>query len=123
MWLQRQNTNYGKKQQIMKNEEIRNEWVEFIKDDRYKKEFISNEEVWRSNLEKLKEYIDRIGKKPSRSSKDVDIKRLGQWLSTQITNYNNKKQYIMKNEEIKNEFEDFINDVRYKKAFKNTKLT
>ena len=107
----------------MKNEEIRNEWVEFIKDDRYKKEFLSNEETWRNNLEEVKEYIDRNGEKPPYSSKDVDIKRLNKWLSHQITNYG-KKQYIMKNEEIRNEWVEFINDDRYKeKAFKNTKLT
>jgi hypothetical protein len=120
-WLSTQITNYGKKQTIMKNEEIRNKWVEFINDVRYK-EFLSNEEVWRNNLEKVKDYIDRNGKRPSRSSKDVDIKRLGKWISHQITNYG-KKQQIMKNEEIRNEWVEFIKDDRYKKAFKNTKLT
>ncbi len=56
----------------MKNEEIRNEWVEFINDVRYKKEFISNEEIWRSRLEKVKEYIDKEEKRPSSEDKDKD---------------------------------------------------
>ena len=121
-WIEHQITNYGKKQQIMKNEEIRNEWIEFISDDRYKKEFLSNEEIWRRNLEEVKDYININGEKPSKRSKDVYIKRLGQWIQHQVTNYN-KKQDIMKNEEIRNEWIEFISDDRYKKEFKNTKFT
>jgi len=125
-WLQHQITRYKKKQYIMKNEEIRNEFEEFINDDRYKEKLnislLSNEEEWRNNLEKLKDYIDKNGKRPPQGSKDEDIKRLSTWISTQIKNYD-KKQQIMKNEEIRNEFEEFINDDRYKKAFKNTKFT
>ena len=115
-WITVQVTNYKKKQNIMKNEEIRTSWEEFITDDRYKEIFISNEEVWRSNLEKVKEYIDRNGKRPSKDSKDEDIKWLGTWLNRYVTNYK-KKQKIMKNEEIRNEFEEFITDDRYKELF------
>ena len=109
----------------MKNEDIRNEFEEFINNDRYKERFLSNEKTWRNNLEEVKEYIDRNGIRPPHNSKDEDIKLLIKWLSHQITNYNSKKQKgIMKNEDIRNEFEEFINDDIYKKkAFKNTKFT
>ena len=122
VWLQHQINNYKKKQQIMKNEEIRKEFIEFVNDDRYKRYFISNEEEWRSNMEKVKEYIDINGERPNKRSKNEDIKRLGKWLQNQITRYK-KKQFIMKNEEIRKEFIEFLNDDRYKEAFKNTKLT
>ena len=65
------------------------------------------EEVWRSNLEKVKEYIDRNGKRPSKDSKDEDIKRLGIWFCNHIINYK-KKKYIMKDENIRLEWQNLI---------------
>jgi hypothetical protein len=90
----------------MKNIVIRNSWEEFI--NQYKEYFMSNEEIWYKRLNKLKEYIDINNKRPSQTDKNKEIKQLGVWLQTQITNYKNET-YIMKDVEIKNSWEEFIN--------------
>jgi len=116
VWIQYNNTNYKKRQQIMKNEEIRTSWEEFITDDRYSKYFLSNEEEWYLNLNKVKEYINKEKKRPSSEDKDKEIKVLGLWINTNNTKYKNKKN-IMKNKEIRTSWEEFITDIRYKNYF------
>jgi len=115
-WISNNTTNYKKKERIMKNEEIRTSWEEFTTDDRYYNYFISNEEEWYLNLNKVKEYMDREEKRPSKEDKDNEIKKLGTWIGTNIKNYK-KKQNNMKNEEIRMSWEEFISDILYKNYF------
>jgi superfamily II DNA or RNA helicase len=115
-WNSRQITNYTKKQNIMKNPEIYNEWTEFINDEKYKEYFISNEEQWKRTLAKVKEFIDENHRRPIQNAKKQDEKVLGLWIGTQLNNYT-KKRYIMKDNEIYNIWTEFINDERYKKYF------
>ncbi len=123
-WLSHQITNYNedtnKCKEIMKNEEIKLMWEQFINDIKYKNYFISNEDSWIENLENVKRYINENCKRPSDRDKNENAKKLGLWLSTQTKNYNEditKCKYIMKNEEIKLMWEQFINDVKYKNYF------
>jgi DNA-directed RNA polymerase subunit H (RpoH/RPB5) len=104
-WLSTQQQNYKNKEQIMKNDKIRKEWEQFI--EKYNELFKSNEELWTDNLKKLEEFINKYNKLPSKKSKDIDIKVLSIWLSTNKQKYKNNK-YIMKNDEIRKEWEDFI---------------
>jgi len=104
-WITHQITNYNKKQQIMKNEEIRIKWEEFT--TKYKEYFISDEEKWYIILDKVKKYIEENKKRPSASEKDKEIKKMGKWTSHQTTNYN-KKQQIMKNEKVRFKWKEFI---------------
>jgi hypothetical protein len=60
---------------ILDNKDL---WNEFITDDRYKEYFISIEERWRLNLQKLKEYINMYKKLPPKYDP------LGMWLCKQI---------------------------------------
>jgi superfamily II DNA or RNA helicase len=115
-WLHTQTTNYKDNKDIMKTKNIRKLWEEFINDDKYKEYFLSNEEIWKDNLTKVKKYIDKNNKRPSQSDKDEKVKYLGHWLYTQTTNYKNNKD-IMKNENIKKLWEEFINDDKYKEYF------
>ena len=105
-WIQHQLSNYKSKSQIMKNEEIRKEWEEFINKNQIY--FQSNEEEWRSNLIQVQKYIDENNKRPSTYDKNKEINKLGQWIQHQLSNYKSKSQ-IMKNEEIRIEWEEFIN--------------
>jgi hypothetical protein len=116
-WLSHQVTNYKKNQRIMKNENIRNKWYEFINDEKYKKYFISNEDNWNYKLEQVKTYIDENEKRPSSSNKNEQIKILGSWLDTQVTNYKKNKK-IMKDEKIRNKWFHFINHEKYRQYFK-----
>lgn len=116
-WIQHQLHNYNIKSGAMKNEQIRNEWCEFVNSEKYKKiYFISNIKDWIHNLKKVKKYINDNDKRPSDDSKDDNIKKLGKWLSHQIQNYKNKTQ-IMCLEYIRNEWENFVNSNEYKKYF------
>ena len=75
------------------------------------------EDIWKNNLDKCKKYIDDEKKRPpSKTSKDDDIKYLGIWLEHQITNYKNNSK-IMKYENIRKIWEEFIKDEKYKKYF------
>jgi len=103
-WLSLQKQNYAKKIKIMKSPEIRKLWEEF--QEKYLEYFISNEEQWENNLKVVRKYIDENNKLPSRTDKDEYIKKLGQWLSNQKTNYA-KKINIMKNPQICKLWEEF----------------
>jgi len=115
-WLSKQTTNYNKKEYIMKTETIYNIWTKFINDDKYKKYFMSNEDAWFNNLKLVKKYIDKNNKRPSQIDKNNETKILGRWLLTQTKNYN-KKEQIMKIENIYKAWTEFINDDKYKKYF------
>jgi hypothetical protein len=114
-WIQSQKQNYKNKTKIMINENIRKLWEDFVK--QYKIYFMSNEEIWMQQLEKVKKYIDENDKRPSSTDKNKDIKRLGKWINTQNNNYI-KKYQIMKNQEIYDKWKEFINDEKYKVYFK-----
>ena len=75
-----------------------------------------NETKWNEKFESLKEFIDKNGKIPSKTSKDKDEKSLGNWMGHQKENFKNQTQ-IMKNEEIYNIWEQFITSEKYKKYF------
>ena len=115
-WVITQIVNFQKKIQIMSNLKIYNIWNEFINTEKYKKYFISNEEEWANNLNKLKLYFDENNKRPSINDKNINVKYLGNWFFKQIYNYKNKKQ-IMFNDDIYNKWTIFINDNKYKIYF------
>ena len=110
-WIIVQLTNYKKKSRIMKNEEIRKKWEEFIHDPKYIEYFMSDENIWNSNLEKVKKYIDDNNKRPSSKDKNKEVNYLGRWIVLQVRNY--KKIGLMKNEEICKKWDDFIKDPKY----------
>ena len=86
---------------MMRNEQCRNEWEQFINSENYKKYFISNEEEWMNNLNEVKKYIDSNDNKPSRNDKNEQIKKLGLWIQHQNNKFN-KQIEIMKYEQIRN---------------------
>jgi superfamily II DNA or RNA helicase len=118
-WLSQQlNNTKNERLHIMKEDEIFNEWKLFISDPKYKKYFdIDNKIEWRNTLNEIKKYIDENNKRPSYHYKNKDIKSLGNWLSTQIKNTKNERLHIMKEDEIFNEWQNFISDPKYKKYF------
>ena len=116
VWLSGTNQNYKKEKCILKNENIKKIWTDFITSKEYKKYFDDNISIWKSKLILLKDYINKNNKKPSQVDKDRNIGLLGKWLSTQITNYKDKKN-IMKNDEIYQLWTEFITDARYSKYF------
>ena len=104
-WLSHQLINIKNKRNIMINEDIRNTWNHFIKDNN--QYFISNRELWNNNLTELKIFIDLNKRKPS-ICKGTE-KMLGIWLSAQLQNRKTEKK-IMINEDIRNIWDRFIKD-------------
>ena len=113
-WLSSQKKNYIKNIEIMKNKEIKKQWEEFI--DKYKEYFKTNIEIWNETLIKLENYIIENGKLPSTTDKDINNKKLGEWLLRQNNRYKNNNR-CMKNEEIRKQWEKFIE--RYNELFKS----
>ena len=113
-WINTYQKNYKNNEFNMKNEYIRKQWEEFI--EKYSEYFKSNIEKWKEKLNKLEEYIEKYNKLPSNKSKDKDIKILGEWLSSQKSNYI-KKECIMKNEDIRKLWNEF--NEKYKEYFKS----
>ena len=64
--------------------------------------------TWDEKLQMVIDYIKENNKLPSKHDKNKEIKSLGHWLSRQKKNYKNNTE-IMKNEEIRNKWEEFIN--------------
>jgi hypothetical protein len=87
-WLSRQKQNYNIIDGIMKNDIIYNKFKIFR--ETYKEYFISNEELWNTNLEKVKQYIDENNKTPSINDYELEIKKIADWLFTQNSNYKKK---------------------------------
>jgi len=117
LWIDRQTYNYKKKTCIMLNQIIYNIFKEFITCEQYKIYFQPNvgtyEEKWINKLEEVKKYININNKRPSQLNKNIEIRILSRWITTQFNNYNNKK-YLMKNNIIYNKWTNFINDEKYK---------
>ena len=104
-WIRNQNISYNKNIHIMKNENIRSLWKNFICE--YSKYLISIEEKWYNNFDEVKKYIDEFKKRPSEDSKDISIKKIGVWITCNIQSYKNNAK-MMKNPEIKQSWEQFI---------------
>ena len=121
-WIGTQQTNYQKRTQIMKDDDIYNTWTQFINDPLYKEYFQSNEETWYITLSQVKEFIDSNKKRPSNHSKNKDEKVLGTWIGNQQTNYK-KRTNIMKDDDIYNTWTQFINDPLYKEHFQSNEET
>jgi hypothetical protein len=111
-WISTQKANYIKQKEIMKNKNIRKLWEEFY--NKYITLFRTNQEIWLDNLHNIREYIKQNNVLPSYFHKDENIKYLGLWVRNQTTNYD-KNQYIMKNEEIRKIWEDFVE--KYQELF------
>jgi len=101
-WISRQKQLYIKFEYIMNNEFVRKLWENFVEDN--SELFYTNEELWYHKLNKLKTYIGLNKKLPSINDENKEINSLYSWMRTQKTNYVN-----MKNENIKNIWEQFIN--------------
>ncbi len=126
-WLSTQIYNFKNKKLIMKNEYIYTKWYNFTLTDKYitisnmiKNKSYSYFDIdikpWINNLEKVKDYIIIHKHRPFKSDKDINVKKLGEWLSVQLFNFNNKVKNML-NEEIYNEFNKFINDELFNKYF------
>lgn len=109
-WINTNNLNLKKNQKIMKNEEIRQTWINF----KVQNNLLTVKELWVNSLDELEEYIKTNDKRPNKRSKDDLERKLGEWLGHRLQNYKNKTGFA-KDENLKQKWEDFI--VKYKSLF------
>jgi superfamily II DNA or RNA helicase len=114
-WITTQVKNYNSKEYNMKNTDIIKEWEQFTTDPLYKNYFLDNYTEWKNNLEAVKKYIITHKKRPSKKNTDLEIMKLGNWIGTQIKNYNNKEHNMKnKNSDFVKEWEKFVKVPLYK---------
>jgi hypothetical protein len=101
-WVTTQKKNYKNNKYIMRNNEMRREWMIF--EEKNKQVLLSHYEKWYETKNKIEEYIQKYNKLPS-GTKDKDISLLASWVYTQKKNYKSKKQ-IMEKEDIRKEWCD-----------------
>jgi hypothetical protein len=119
-WIYDQQGNYKHQRDGMKNESRRQQWKDFIEDDKYKQYFIDTEDQWNNYFQQVKSFMDENNKRPSSSSKNAYEKQLWSWSYDQQKNYKNQK-YSMKDEPRRKQWKDFIEDEKYKQYFIDTK--
>ena len=104
-WCCRQVENAEKRFQILSNEEVFTIWTEFVSNDKYKKFFMNHETFFKNKLNEVIEFMELNKRKPKITIHNEDECALGDWYSSQQENYN-KKQKLMKCEEIRKLWED-----------------
>lgn len=111
-WVSDQSADY---KQNKLSENRTKKWKEFIENDKYSKYFITIEEHWFLQFEKMKKFIIKYKKRPPRSGLvdgeiNKEIKTLGGWLHSQLHNYKNKKSTVYNIEEIRKAWEEISTD-------------
>ena len=93
----------------MINDYIYKLWNDFINDNNYKEYFENKNIQWINKLNEIKLYINN-NKRSSAGDKDIYVKSLGDWIGTQLKNYNKNYNYIVNNEEIRKVWKEFITE-------------
>jgi len=94
-WINSSKINYKKKIQDMKDINRYDLWTQFL--EKFKEYFIINEDEWYKKFKEVNEFIDDKKRKPSKSSKNEEEKKLGNWIYTQLQNLK-KNSKTMKDE-------------------------
>ena len=104
-----QNQNYKKSIKNMKNKIIKKNWENFK--EKYKTYLLSNDEIWYDNLKKLEEYIIQNNRIPKKNDTNIENIKILRFYYLSRKNYK-KNDRIMKNIEIKNRWDKFIDDFK-----------
>jgi superfamily II DNA or RNA helicase len=112
-WIKKNKHYYKNNIGLFKNPDIKKLW-ETIKDDEKKGVFFySNVEKWYINLEDCRSYLNDMKLEDCKSP----TFNVGDWIHRNVKNYRNNKS-LMLNNEIKQEWELFMNDKTYYNSFK-----
>ena len=108
-WITNQMINYKNKLQGMNNETRYNLFTQFL--DEYKEYLLTDYEIWVNQLEEVKIFMNVNKKRPTTSSKNIEEKLLGTWITNQMINYKNKIK-SMNNETRYNLFTQFLEEYK-----------
>lgn len=104
-WIYDQNHHLKNNQNIMKVQEIKELWNDFVSQN--KNLFVSNNEIWNNNLNKLENFILSNNRLPTQGSKEEkDTILLAKWIVRNNDEYN-KNEKAMKDEETRSLWNNF----------------
>lgn len=83
-WVTIQQQHYRTNTHPMRSQARRAAWENVM--ERYPQFFRTDDQIWADNLNRVRVFIDRNDRIPSRASTDVDESRLGAWLHMQRRN-------------------------------------
>jgi hypothetical protein len=112
-WMNKQNLHYPKNRGMFTNPEIKNTWSDLRTDTLYSDHFITREEWFYIQLEKVKAYMDENGKAPDENSEDPDVKKLGEWFHYRKIDYLDWDEIMRYNSTSSAWKAAFVDDVRY----------
>jgi hypothetical protein len=114
-WLGTNTKNYKNNSQGMMKKcgSRRRIWTDFLEE--YENVFVSLDDKWDTNFEKLKEFIINNNRTPSSKPKNSDEKILGTWLGTQNHNYKNSSKGMKECGSRRRIWTDFLEE--HKKLF------
>jgi superfamily II DNA or RNA helicase len=116
-WLGTQKTNYRRNVSIISsNLEIRSEWETTLQ--KYGDYLCVPCEKWRLKHGQLIAYINEHKKRPSEDDKNSEIKKIGQWTSTQKQNYKKNTNIMATNPTVRAEWETTL--VKYREYLKQS---
>lgn len=107
-WHHTQLTSLNAGTGIMKDENLKIIFNSLKTNEKYKKYFVSNENIWYDTCKLVEEYIEKNKKKPSVEDKDESNKKLGTWLKNQIKS-DKDNTGILANKEISDTFKKLKN--------------
>ena len=113
IWFQQQKIKYNSGKL---NKERTKIWREMINNPIYSQYIMTQKEIWLNKLVKSKKFIDDNHRLPNR--RDINTAELGNWISTNKTNYIQKDKYFMEN--YLEEWETFVNNPEYNEYFKTS---
>jgi superfamily II DNA or RNA helicase len=103
-WLTFQKANYRQIRGPMKDQQIKEEWEEFIKT--HEELLMNNVEVWHKKFQILQDFVCKNKKLPTKACVSAELRWLAKWASEQRYKYKNQRQ-IMKDPQIRQIWEDF----------------
>ena len=105
-----QKKNYENKTQIMRESDIYDTWTNFLEE--YKNSLMTEDEAWLKTLNELKIFLIQKNKRPNKNSTDITEKKLGEWITKQMGNYNNNKGVMNKYPQLNEDFKNLLNEFK-----------
>jgi hypothetical protein len=109
IWLYKQKTCYIEKTMLMKQSDIYDTWHLFVNDEKYKKYFKSNVDIWFEKFNELKQFYAENNKLPTKISNIF----LHHFFHDQQKSHR-KKLNIMRYEKIYNLWTEFLKEINFK---------
>jgi len=112
-WLDHQISNSKTDMKMFSGDsKIKEQWNQFINDEKYKIYFMSQEDRWKDKLKNCKNFIKENKRRPNVKSKIEEERTMAYWIANQIKNYRDKCEILGENESLQKIWITFISDIK-----------